>query len=62
VKNGDEIRIDASARSIDLMVAARELKRRQRDLKPRRDPVNRGVLAKYARQVGSAAYGAITDG
>jgi dihydroxy-acid dehydratase len=62
VKNGDEIRIDASARSIDLMVAARELKRRQRDLKPRRDPVKRGVLAKYARQVGSAAYGAITDG
>jgi dihydroxy-acid dehydratase len=62
VKNGDEIRIDAATRSIDLMVSVRELESRRSALKPRRDPVKRGVLAKYARQVGSAARGAITDG
>ena len=62
VKNGDEIRIDAERRTIDLKVGAREMKSRRQALKPRRSPVKRGVLAKYARSVGSAAYGAITDG
>ncbi len=61
VRNGDEIRIDAVARTLELVVGKRELAARRKALKPRREPVKRGVLAKYARTVGSAAYGAITD-
>ena len=61
VKNGDRITIDAVARSVDVTVPARELAARRRAWKPRKPAYTRGVLAKYARLVGSASEGAVTD-
>jgi dihydroxy-acid dehydratase len=60
VKNGDGIRIDASAGTLHLEVSARELKARTAKA-PKRPPAS-GVLEKYAALVGSAHLGAITHG
>jgi dihydroxy-acid dehydratase len=62
VKNGDEITIDAERREITLHVTAAELKRRRKQWKPPRPYATRGALAKYAKQVCSASFGAVTDG
>lgn len=61
VKNGDRIRIDADTRRLDVDVPAAEWKKRRAAWKPPRPKETRGVLAKYARQVGSASFGAVTD-
>jgi len=61
VRNGDEIAIDAERRTLDLNVPAAELKRRQLAWKAPAPRYTRGVLAKYARQVGPASQGAVTD-
>ena len=61
VRNGDEITIDARARSIDLAVPAREMATRRRNWTAPKPAYTRGVLAKYARLVGSASGGAVTD-
>jgi dihydroxy-acid dehydratase len=61
VRNGDEIAIDAERRTLDLNVPAAELKRRQATWKAPKPRYTRGVLAKYARQVGPASQGAVTD-
>ena len=60
VKNGDTIVIDAKKRSIELQVSPAEIKRRFEQWKPPRPRYKTGVLAKYARLVGSASEGAIT--
>jgi dihydroxy-acid dehydratase len=60
VKNGDRIRIDAAAKSIDLKVSAAELQRRRAAWKPRRAERLAGTLEKYARLVGPANLGAVT--
>ncbi|TLD28357.1 hypothetical protein PspLS_03104 [Pyricularia sp. CBS 133598] len=73
VQDGDVVRIDAEANRIDIIgidgVAAegdldavdRELERRRAEWKkPVMKPL-RGVLAKYARLVGDASHGAVTD-
>jgi dihydroxy-acid dehydratase len=60
VRDGDEIVIDAAARTLDVVVAPRELTER---LEAWRAPAPRyttGVLAKYARLVSSASTGAVT--
>jgi dihydroxy-acid dehydratase len=62
VRNGDMIRIDAEAYSISLEVSAAELRRRRAAWKAPRPRYQRGVLAKYAQQVGPASEGAVTDG
>ncbi len=62
VRNGDVIRIDANARSISVDLPAAELKRRHKAWKPPKPRYQRGVLAKYAKQVGPASEGAVTDG
>ncbi len=62
VRNGDVIRIDAEAYSISLEVSAAELRRRRAAWKAPRPRYQRGVLAKYAQQVGPASEGAVTDG
>jgi dihydroxy-acid dehydratase len=60
VRDGDPITIDAVARSISLDVDAAELEARRGELEL--PPVEtRGVLGKYARLVGSASEGALTD-
>ena len=59
VKDGDQIRIDIPAGRLELLVEESELaKRRDRfvSLPPR---YTKGVLAKYAKLVGSATYGAV---
>jgi dihydroxy-acid dehydratase len=58
VRNGDRIRIDASAGILDLKVPKAELARRKAKA-PKRLPLN-GVLEKYAALVGPAHLGAVT--
>jgi dihydroxy-acid dehydratase len=62
VRDGDGIAIDAEARTMSLEVTAAELKRRKAAWKRPAPKERRGVLAKYAREVGSASFGAVTDG
>ena len=61
VKNGDPIVIDARKRSIRLNLPAAEIKKRLTNWKPPRPRYKTGVLAKYARLVGPASQGAVTD-
>ena len=61
VEDGDRIVIDAVARRIDLGVASEEIQRRLSAFTPPAPRATRGLLAKYARQVGSASGGAVTD-
>lgn len=61
VRNGDPISIDADQRRIDLLIPAAEFKRRQAQWRAPKPRETRGVLAKYACQVGSASFGAVTD-
>jgi dihydroxy-acid dehydratase len=58
VRDGDLITLDVAARELDLQVDAEELERRRQEWKAPNRPL-RGVLAKYARLVGSAAEGAV---
>ena len=58
VKNGDRIRIDAGAGTLDLLVGKAEL--RKRKAKAPKRPRLSGALEKYAAQVGSAHLGAVT--
>ncbi|MDY0944401.1 dihydroxy-acid dehydratase [Frigoribacterium sp. CFBP9039] len=60
VRDGDLIRVDIAARSIDLLVDPAELASRRDGWEPLPPRYTRGVLAKYARQVRSAAEGAVT--
>ncbi|WP_372807700.1 dihydroxy-acid dehydratase [Pontiella sp.] len=60
VKNGDPISIDAQTRSIDLALPADEIARRLSAWKRPRPKYKTGVLAKYAKLVGSASEGAVT--
>ncbi len=61
VKAGDGISIDAQTRGITLEITAAEWKKRQSRWKTPKPREARGVLAKYAREVGSASFGAVTD-
>ncbi|KAH6660821.1 dihydroxy-acid/6-phosphogluconate dehydratase [Truncatella angustata] len=62
VKDGDTITIDAVRNRIDITnVDDAELDERRKAWKPPAPRVRRGVLAKYARLVGDASHGAVTD-
>ena len=61
LRNGDRITIDAVRRRIDVAVTATELRRRAGKFRPRKPYTTVGVLAKYARAVSSASFGAVTD-
>jgi dihydroxy-acid dehydratase len=61
VRDGDRIRLDVSARSLDLLVDAAEFAARRDGWTAPPAKHRRGVLAKYARLVGSAASGAVCD-
>ena len=61
VRNGDRIRLDVNARSMDLVVDATELAVRRDGWSAPPAKHQRGVLAKYARLVGSASIGAVCD-
>jgi dihydroxy-acid dehydratase len=59
VRDGDRIRLDLAARTLDLLVDEAELTARAEGWAPPAPRYTRGVLAKYAKLVGSAAQGAI---
>jgi dihydroxy-acid dehydratase len=61
VADGDRIRMDMTARTLDLLVDEAELARRRDGWKPREPRYTTGVLGKYAKLVGSAAHGAVLD-
>jgi len=60
LRNGDRIIIDAVRRQIRAEISGSELRRRRARWKPRKPFATAGVLAKYARLVGSASTGAVT--
>ena len=60
VRDGDLIRVDIAARSLDLLVDEAELAARHSGWAPLPPRYTRGVLAKYSKLVHSAAKGAIT--
>jgi dihydroxy-acid dehydratase len=60
VRDGDLIRVDIAARSLELLVEADELAARRDGWAPLPPRYTRGVLAKYSKLVKSAATGAIT--
>ncbi|MSW53650.1 MAG: dihydroxy-acid dehydratase [Actinobacteria bacterium] len=59
VKDGDIVRIDIKARTLDLLVDPAELESRKVGWNPLPHKYKRGVLAKYSKTVGSASKGAV---
>ncbi|WP_404433473.1 dihydroxy-acid dehydratase [Microbacterium lacus] len=60
VRDGDLIRVDIAARTLDLLVDDAELDSRRSGWEPLPPRYTRGVLAKYSKLVRSAAEGAVT--
>jgi dihydroxy-acid dehydratase len=58
VRDGDLIRVDIAARSLELLVEPEELEARKADWAPLPPRYTRGVLAKYSKLVHSASEGA----
>jgi dihydroxy-acid dehydratase len=61
IKDGDRVRINTITRQLDLLVDEAVLAERRKDFKPVPHKYTRGVLAKYAKLVGSASKGAVCD-
>jgi dihydroxy-acid dehydratase len=62
VRDGDRITIDVDGRRLDVDLDDDEIARRLEAYEPPPNPDANGVLAKYARLVGSASEGAVTLG
>ena len=60
IRDGDRIRVDIAARTLDLLVDDDELESRKQDWQPLDHKYQRGVLSKYAKLVRSASVGAVT--
>jgi dihydroxy-acid dehydratase len=60
VRDGDLIRVDIAAYTLDILVEASELAARREGWTPLPPRYTRGVLAKYSKLVHSAAEGAVT--
>ena len=61
IENSDTITIDADNNEINLNISEEDIQKRLSAWKAPEPNVKRGVLAKYAKTVGSASQGAITD-
>jgi dihydroxy-acid dehydratase len=61
VHEGDSITIDAERRLLQVNIADDELARRRQQWQRPAQRYATGVLAKYAKLVGSASTGAVTD-
>jgi dihydroxy-acid dehydratase len=61
IEDGDRITVDAERAEITLEVPDAELAARRSRWQPPPPYAERGVLAKYARLVSSASFGAVTD-
>jgi len=59
IKNGDQIRIDIPAGKLELLVSDSELAKRKKEFVSLPPRYTKGVLAKYAKLVGSATHGAV---
>lgn len=62
VQDGDEISIDASSLNITVALSDSELMERKKSWKPKQQAELSGTLAKFAKLVGSASQGCVTDG
>ena len=60
IEDGDAIRIDAEAGTIDLLVDEALLAERRAAWRPRRNDYQAGALWRYAQTVGPAYQGAVT--
>jgi dihydroxy-acid dehydratase len=61
VRDGDEITVDVDARRIDIALSDEEIAKRVAAYTPPEPAYKSGVMAKYAKSVGSASLGAITS-
>jgi dihydroxy-acid dehydratase len=61
VRDGDQVLIDAASRRIDLLVDSAEIEKRREAWSQPAPRYTSGALAKYAKLVGSASKGAVTD-
>ena len=59
LKNGDIVKIDANAGTIDVKLTKAELAKRRKAWKPRKSDFQSGALWRYAQTVGSAFNGAV---
>ncbi len=60
VQEGDQIRIDIPARSLELLVDEAELEKRRKNFKPYPKEIRSSILRRYSRMASSAAKGAVT--
>jgi len=60
LKDGDTVSIDAEKGTISVALSDEELAKRKREWKPRETKYPTGALAKYAKLVGPACFGAVT--
>lgn len=60
VQEGDRIRIDIPARSLELLVDEAELDKRRQNFKPFAKEIRSSILRRYSRMASSAAKGAVT--
>ena len=61
LRNGDRIRIDATAGTIEAMLSDAEFAERRAAWTPRRTDYNSGAIWKFAQTVGPAHLGAVTN-
>ena len=61
LSDGDIIRLDAINHTIEVKLSDEELAERKKSWKPRSTNYGSGAIWKYAQQVGSARYGAVTQ-
>jgi len=59
LRNGDRIRLDVANGKLDVLTDPAEFAARQKDFSPPAPRYTTGVLAKYVKLVGSAAFGAV---
>jgi dihydroxy-acid dehydratase len=61
LQDGDMVRIDAEAGTLDHELSDDEVKKRQADWQPRTPEITSGAIWKYAQTVGPAYLGAVTQ-
>ena len=59
IEEGDQIKIDIPAKSINLLVSDETLEKRKAAWKPREPKITNGYLARYASMVTSGSRGAV---
>jgi dihydroxy-acid dehydratase len=60
VQDGDQIKIDIPARTLELLVDEAELTARRQNWKPFEKEIKSSILRRYSRMASSAAKGAVT--